>query len=331
MPCSPIPHSIAVRWDILVDIQALRKIYIFIDCANHSASVQVDRISSPATLDRTQQKTDIETLRRPGFFAMRFVTFDPLRTLAIPDTTYIKPEHFLRHRDVIMRAQWLLFPDYWQVNALHYGLRARLFPSLASYHLGHDKVEMTRAFQTVCPENTPYTLILANSPTNRAQVLDEMPLPFVAKTSKSSQGRGVFLIETALDWERYCASHDVLYVQELLPARRDLRLALIGREVVGGYWREHPEGGFHNNVARGGRIQHGTIPSAALELVTLVAAKLGIDHAGFDLMEHCGRFYFLEFNRLFGNQGLTEQGIDPAKLIFRYLDSLGSQVAPPPA
>lgn len=250
---------------------------------------------------------------------MRFVSFDPLRTLHIPDVTYLKPELFLRHRDLLARAEWLLFPEYWQVNALRYGLGARIFPSISSYHLGHDKVEMTRAFQAVCGAHVPHTLILADTPGNRARVLDELTLPFVAKTVRSSEGRGVFLIESTRDWRTYCDAHEVLYAQELLPARRDLRLVWIGREVVGGYWREHPEGGFHNNVARGGRIVHDPLPAAAVALVTEVAQRLDIDHAGFDVMEWDGFFYLLEFNRLFGNQGLVEQSIDPAALIYRHL------------
>ncbi|MET0378146.1 MAG: hypothetical protein ABW049_04065 [Spongiibacteraceae bacterium] len=250
---------------------------------------------------------------------MELVSFDALRTLHLPGVTYIKPEHYLRHRELLARADWLLFPAYWQVDPLVYGLHARIFPSVASYHLGHDKIAMTRAFELVCPAHIPLTLIEANSDDGRERILDTLSFPFVAKTARSSQGHGVFLIETAADWRAYCATHEVLYAQELLPARRDLRLAVIGDEVIGGYWREHREGGFHNNVAQGGQIVHGDLPAAAIELVLTVARTLGIDHAGFDLMENDGHFYFLEFNRLFGNQGLTEQALEPSAFIYRYL------------
>lgn len=252
---------------------------------------------------------------------MNLISFDALRTLHIPGVTYIKPAQYLRHRAQLEAADWLLFPDYWQVNPLVYGLRAPIFPSAASYHLGHDKIEMTRAFELVCPAHIPLTLIEANTPSGRERILDQLPLPFVAKTARSSEGRGVFLIETLAQWRDYCASHDVLYAQELLPARRDLRLALVGDEIIGGYWREHRDGSFHNNVAQGGRIVHGELPAEAVALVLSVAAKLGIDHAGFDVMECDGHYYFLEFNRIFGNQGLTEQGIEPGVAIQRYLSA----------
>jgi ribosomal protein S6--L-glutamate ligase len=252
---------------------------------------------------------------------MNLISFDALRTLHMPDITYIKPEHYLRHREQLQNADWLLFPQYWQVDPLVYGLHARIFPSIASYHLGHDKIAMTRAFELVCPAHIPLTFIEANSAEGSDRILDQLSFPFVAKTARSSEGRGVFLITNRTEWRDYRASHDVLYAQELLPAQRDMRIALVGDEVIGGYWREHRDGAFHNNVAQGGRIVHGELPEAAITLVKQIARTLNIDHAGFDVMECDGHFYFLEFNRLFGNQGLTEQKIEPGAAIYRYLAS----------
>lgn len=274
--------------------------------------------------------TEISTPLNHAVHSMRFVTFDPFRALGIPGASYIKPAQLLRHRELIQQADGVLFPDYWQVNTLHYGWGVRIFPSIAAYHLGHDKIEMTRVFEALVPGNTPLTLILSNTADNQQQVLDTLSFPWVAKTPKSSQGAGVFLIENRSDWRRYCDTHEVLYAQEFLPAPRDLRLVVIGGEVVGGYWREHPEGGFHNNVARGGRIVHDPLPLAAVELVTRLARQLRIDHAGFDVMMCEGHPYLLEFNRLFGNQGLVEQGIQPARLIHAYLETSWTPGRPRP-
>lgn len=250
---------------------------------------------------------------------MHLVSFNPFRTLQIPGVTYLKPEHYLQQRALLETADCLLFPEYWQVNTLYYGLGAHIFPSIASYHLGHNKIEMTRAFEAICPEHVPYTEILANTPEQREAVLDQWAFPFVAKTVKSAQGHGVFLIESRSDWLRYCERHEVLYIQQLLHARRDLRLVVIGSEVIGGYWREHPAGGFHNNISRGGRIIHSALPPAAIELVTRVSQQLNIDHAGFDVMMVNGHPYLLEFNRLFGNRGIAEQGLRIGDAILSYI------------
>ncbi len=133
----------------------------------------------------------------------RLVSFDPLRTLNIPGVIPLKPEHWLSRQDIVQAADWILFPEYWQVNALVYGWKKKIFPSISSFHLGHDKVEMTRVFQAVCPENTPFTQILAHTETAIEQVLDGFCFPFVAKEVRNSMGQGVFLIETRKDFLDY--------------------------------------------------------------------------------------------------------------------------------
>jgi ribosomal protein S6--L-glutamate ligase len=193
-----------------------------------------------------------------------------------------------------------------------------VFPSLASYYIGHDKVEMTRAFQTVAPEQTPWTLIEANGPQERAQIWDTMPLPFVAKLPKASMGEGVWLIETRADWQAYCERTDVLYVQEYLPIDRDVRVVVVGDRVLTAYWRTQAEQGFYNNVARGGQIDNSPVPAAATDLALRLARALEVDHAGFDIALVDGYPYVFEFNRLFGNQGLG-QGSDLKEAILDYL------------
>lgn len=250
---------------------------------------------------------------------MHIVSFDAFRSLNIPGVHYLKPEHYLNHLPLLEQADWLLFPEYWQLNALHYGLRARIFPSPASYHIGHDKIEQTRVFQLVCPHNIPDTRILENTPQNADRLWEEMLAPFVAKDPRSSEGRGVFLIETPGQWRQYCAQSPVLYVQERLPIDRDLRLVLIGERVVAGYWRLQSPDGFHNNVAQGGTLDFAPPPDAAVQLVERVAQRLGIDHGGFDVAMVGSHPYIIEYNRLCGNQGLVEQGIRIDAMIHAHL------------
>ena len=249
---------------------------------------------------------------------MHCVSFDVFRTLGFPDTTVLKPEHFLLHKAVLQEADWVLFPEYWQLNALVHGLKCRVFPSVASYRIGHDKVEMTRAFQVVAPEHTPWTRIEANGPQEQDMIWDAMSLPFVAKLPKASMGEGVWLIESRVDWQAYCERTNVLYAQEYLPIDRDVRVVVVGDRVLTAYWRTQAEQGFYNNVARGGQIVTVDVPPAATELALRLARELGVDHAGFDIAMVEGYPYVLEFNRLFGNQGLA-QGVDLQAAILDYL------------
>jgi len=260
---------------------------------------------------------------------MRIVSFDAFRSLGIPGITHIKPEHFQQHTDTLLHSDWVLFPEYWQVNALHYGLNLRVFPSMASYHLGHNKIEQTRVLQCVCPHNIPRTLILENTDSNCEHVWQEMDTPFVAKIPKSSEGRGVFLIDSRKQWRDYCAQQPVLYAQEYLPIDRDMRIVVVGKNIIGGYWRLQSGDGFHNNIAQGGSLHIAALDEGAVELVQRIAHRLNINHGGFDVAMVGDRPYILEFNRLFGNQGLSEQGIRPADYIYEYLLSeMGPQLSP---
>lgn len=235
---------------------------------------------------------------------MGWISFDPLRTLGFPDTRYLKPEQLFSHRDEISRADWVLFPEYWQIGALVYGYQRRVFPSIASYQLGHSKIEMTRAFNAVAPEHVPETHITANTPEKAAALWSHMTLPFVAKLPRSSQGQGVWLIESASDWKRYLFNTDVLYVQEYLPIDRDLRIVVVGDRVLTAYWRLQSPYTFHNNISRGGEVDFSPVPDVAVELVLRLAGSLGINHAGFDVAMVGSYPYVIEFNRLFGNSGI---------------------------
>ncbi len=263
--------------------------------------------------------------------ALRLVTFDPFRTLGIPGVVYVKPEASDRHTAEIDAADWLLFPEYWQINSLVYARRKRIFPSIATYHLGHDKVEMTRALQARWPDHLPTTLLRAGSESGRDDIAESLGFPLVAKEPRSSEGRGVQLIADAAQWRDYCAGRHLLYAQEYLPIDRDLRLVVIGREVVASYWRLQPPGGFLNNLAAGGTLAFDPAPRAAVSLVRRIARALRIDHAGFDVAMVDGRPYVLEFNRLFGNAGLREQGVATGPLIHAHLLAAGNGRRPPRA
>lgn len=250
---------------------------------------------------------------------MRLVSFDPFRSLGCPGIHYIKPTHVFKERPAIEAADVLLFPDYADISLLYFAMGKKIFPGVSSYFLGFNKIEMTRAFQSCVPANVPLTLILPNTSSSREMVLEEMLFPFVAKLPRSCRGEGVFLVNNQSDWLNYCALTEILYVQEQLMIDRDLRIIWIGDRIVYAYWRIAAEGEFHNNVAHGGSIDVHNIPLAAIELARKVARKLNLDYAGFDIAMVEGHPYLLEFNRLFGLQGLNEANINTGEHIHQYL------------
>ncbi|MBO8138821.1 MAG: hypothetical protein H0Z40_12020 [Desulfotomaculum sp.] len=249
---------------------------------------------------------------------MRLVSFDPFRSTGIPNVTYVKPELIFKEKELIKNCDWVLFPQYWQVNLLHYAWKKRIFPSINSYHLGHDKVEITRALQALVPGHVPYTLITANTPGIEDKILEEFSFPFVAKKVRSSMGKGVYLIENIYQLKDYLDKNQVVYIQEYLPINRDLRVVYVGNRVICAYWRIG-QGSFTNNVAQGSKIDFSSVPRKIIDLVEKTASSLGINHAGFDLAVVNDRVYFFEFNVLFGNQALNQAGISVNKFIYNYI------------
>lgn len=250
---------------------------------------------------------------------VKLVTFNPYRTIGIPGVVYIKPENIFREIDTVRNADYILFPEYWQVNFLVYGLKKRIFPNINTFHLGHNKIEMTRALWATFPQNVPYTRIMGRSQIDIEAIEEEFGYPSVAKEVKNSMGQGVFLIKNRKELMDYTEKNEVLYIQERLPIDRDLRVVYVGNRVVAAYWRIGKEGSFHNNIAKGGTYSYEEIPVGAVDLVDKIAKELGINHAGFDVVIVGDRYYILEFNVLFGNEGLKNLDVNIEKIIFEYI------------
>lgn len=238
----------------------------------------------------------------------------------------IKADHFLRYREEIAQADWVLFPQSWQLNVLSYVWKRRVFPSPASYDIGYDKIEQTRAFAALVPQHVPLTLILPTTDAGQEEALEILGLPMVVKEPRNSMGRGVRLIELRSELRAWCAQHTVLYAQELLPlstedernGNGDLRVVWVGDQVISAYWRRGGNGLLHN-LSQGGYADFDHIPQPALALVVRVATEFGIDHAGFDIAWVSGHPYLLEMNVMFGHDGLQQQGIDLGGAIASWL------------
>ena len=249
---------------------------------------------------------------------MQLLSFNLFRTSGIK-TEHAKSDYHFDSLKKIEQADVVLFPEYWQIHSIIYGMKKPIFPSAATFHLGHDKIEMTRIFQTVIPDNIPRTGIYGKNEFTVERVLREFSFPFVAKTVRSSMGQGVHLIKNETDWKKYTDTHETFYIQEYIPNEKDLRVVVVGDQVLAAYWRV---GGaqFLNNVAQGGVLDFDDVPQGAIDFVLALAKQLDIDHAGFDLIIRDGQWYVLEFNVFFGGEGLNHLGIHAPDTILAYVE-----------
>jgi RimK family alpha-L-glutamate ligase len=100
--------------------------------------------------------------------------------------------------------------------------------------------------------------------------------------------------------------------------QRDLRVYLVGGDIVGAMYRYAPDGDWRTNVSLGGRVEDatGAVPRDAAETATRAADVLGLDYAGVDLISNSEGWYVLEVNPTAGFRGLFEAtGHSPAPYI----------------
>jgi len=124
------------------------------------------------------------------------------------------------------------------------------------------------------------------------------------------------------------------FVQEFLEGSddrpSDVRVYVVGGEIVGAMRRHAPEGDWRTNVALGGEVegvtdQLGRVPR---RLAVEATSVLGLDLAGVDLMPVDGEWYVLEVNATAGFKGLfTATGVSVAPHIARVaIERAGSSV-----
>jgi ribosomal protein S6--L-glutamate ligase len=260
---------------------------------------------------------------------LKLVSFDIFRSLGMPNTEYMKPEDIFQKTSILKNADYVLFPPHSLVNLVTCAFQKSIFPSVNTYHLGYDKIQMTHAFRVCFPEHTPRTLIYPRSDIYVDLILDQMAFPFVVKEVRNAQGKGIFLIHNRNEFLAYAKNNEMLYAQEYLEIDRDLRVVWVGDQTILAYWRIAPQGGFLNNVAAGGRIDYSGIPDEAIRLVSRVCRTLKINHAGFDVAEVNGHYYLFEYNLFFGTQALDEKMIPLTSMIYTYLITQTSENSTP--
>ena len=116
----------------------------------------------------------------------------------------------------------------------------------------------------------------------------------------------------------------VFYVQrEVDHGGRDIRVFVVGGEVLGAIERQAPPGDWRTNVARGGTARTFALPQDWAQLALRAAAAVGAEYAGVDLLpSRRGEVFVLEVNAIPGWQGLQQAtGLDVADALVRLLEA----------
>lgn len=154
-------------------------------------------------------------------------------------------------------------------------------------------------------------------------------LPIILKRSRGTQGVGVIKIG-ALDQLRATVETlwqlgEPIFLQRFIAESqgKDLRLFVIGDEVVAAMERISAPDDFRSNLHRGGTAR-GITPSQELrDLATDAAKAVGLGIAGVDILRTNHGPVVLEINSSPGLEGIeTATGRDLARLIVRYIERL---------
>lgn len=210
--------------------------------------------------------------------------------------------------EMIRKAAKIYYPTLLLAEALT-ALGKDLFPSVQTIRYAGDKILQTHLFQLLGLP-MPRTKIYYGQ-RQKENILDDFAFPFVAKVPrKSSKGRGVSLIQNRDQLNDYLRQTQPAYIQEYLPIHCDMRVVILGCEVVHAYWRKARAGDFRTNVAQGGSIVLTPLPKEALELAIHAARQCRFDQVGMDICVYQNRFYIFEANMAFGMDGFKAAGLD---------------------
>lgn len=143
----------------------------------------------------------------------------------------------------------------------------------------------------------------------------------VYKTAIGTHGGGTWKVDLTEQVNPKVGNRQA-FLQELIDRddqkHRDLRIYIVGDNIIGAMYRYAPEGDWRTNVALGGAVQDATgeLPEEAAETALYASEVLGLDYAGVDLVEGHEGWFVLEVNPTAGFKGLYEAtGTSPGPYI----------------
>ncbi|MDY0220057.1 MAG: ATP-grasp domain-containing protein [Desulfobacterium sp.] len=222
-----------------------------------------------------------------------------------------------REMDLIRRAPTIYWPTAFYAG-LFSAMGKKTFPSVDNYAFALDKIKQTAMFNLL---NIPHPRTRLFYGKNQKQTItDFFSFPFIAKIPRgSSRGKGVFLIKTPKDLNTYLEIPGPAYIQEYLPADRDMRVIVIGRQIVLAFWRRAKENEFRTNISQGGKIDFSDLSCQAMELALDTARRCNWDDVGLDIMEYQGKPMVIEANMKYGTKGFKAAGIDYIRMVERLI------------
>ncbi|WP_435335657.1 RimK family alpha-L-glutamate ligase [Haloarchaeobius sp. TZWWS8] len=141
------------------------------------------------------------------------------------------------------------------------------------------------------------------------QALDEFGPEAVYKTAIGTNGAGTWLVGTE-ERKTPTVGMKQAFVQSFVESDaerpRDMRVYVVGDEVIGAMFRYAPPGDWRTNVALGGDVEDASdaLTDEVASLALDATRVLGLDYAGVDLIQGDDGWFVLEVNPTAGFKGL---------------------------
>jgi ribosomal protein S6--L-glutamate ligase len=241
---------------------------------------------------------------------------DQIITLGVKPNLEDYPKEAL---DLIRNSKIVYYPSAFHAE-LFAAMGKPIFPSVHNYRFAQEKIKQTALFKLLSIPH-PRTRVFYGKH-QKASICNHFNFPFIAKIPRgSAMGRGVFLIKNHSDLRDYLADPGPAYIQEYLPIDRDIRVVVVGQQVVHAYWRVAAEGEFRTNIAMGAHIELDSVPTAATNLALQTAQACHWNDVGIDICMVNGDFYLLEANMKYGKEGFRAAGLNYEKLMVDLITS----------
>jgi len=174
---------------------------------------------------------------------------------------------------------------------------------------------------------SPKTLV-AFTPETALEASDKVGYPAVLKPVVGSWGRLVALVKDRESTQAIIEAREeirnallhIYYVQEFVKRPpRDIRIIVIGKEVVAASYRHPPPGEWRTNVARGGTSKPCPVTNELKELALKASEAVGGGVLAVDCMEGPNGFLVHEVNGTMEFRGISSTTeVDIAKKVLEY-------------
>lgn len=184
------------------------------------------------------------------------------------------------------------FPNYTSVlSYLSSSLQAQgniVFPNLWEVGFWENKASMHKIFENL-KIRTPESIIVGTR-NNDLSILAEQSYPLLIKEEHSCSSNGLHKVNSYKEAVALFNSKEILnanqqlVVQKLINIRRDLRVILVGEEIVWHYWRINLQADWMpTSTGNGSRVDFENFPENWREWIVSSFKKLNILTGAFDI------------------------------------------------